>query len=196
MVGKPVNNIFLSASIPIRERHPRYFDSADIIAIRDAVRALATVVIPKSNLIWGGHPAITPLIRYVLGRMDANVAKHVTLYQSAFFSDSFPLDNDAFERKQIVPAGPDLETSLSAMRQSMIARNKFRAGIFIGGMDGVEEEFRLFRDTHPGAVLLPVASTGAAARLIYDNHAERFDSRLKNDFAYMAMFRDLLRDFI
>jgi hypothetical protein len=78
----------------------------------------------------------------------------------------------------------------------MIARNKFRAGIFIGGMDGVEEEFRLFRDTHPGAVLLPVASTGAAARLIYDNHAERFDSRLKNDFAYMAMFRDLLRDFI
>ena len=66
MVKKDMNNIFLSASIPSPERDRKYYDTADIVAIRDAVRALATVVIPKAHLIWGGHPSITPLIRFVM----------------------------------------------------------------------------------------------------------------------------------
>ncbi len=37
--------IFLSASIPDPNRNEKYFNSADISAIRDAVRALATVII-------------------------------------------------------------------------------------------------------------------------------------------------------
>ena len=36
----PVKNIFLSASVPLEERDPKYFESADVIAIRDAVIAL------------------------------------------------------------------------------------------------------------------------------------------------------------
>ena len=37
MAKEQLKNIFLSASIPLKERDPKYFDSADIIAIRDSV---------------------------------------------------------------------------------------------------------------------------------------------------------------
>ena len=53
-----LRKIFLSASIPDPERDRIYYDTADIVAIRDAVRALATVIIPHSKLIWGGHPSM------------------------------------------------------------------------------------------------------------------------------------------
>lgn len=58
-----MKNIFLSASIPLPERDEKYIGTADIIAIRDAVIALTTVVLPHHRLIWGGHPSITPLIK-------------------------------------------------------------------------------------------------------------------------------------
>ena len=55
-------DVFLSASIPDKDRDPKYYETADFVAIRDAVIAIATVVVPEYRLVWGGHPAITPLI--------------------------------------------------------------------------------------------------------------------------------------
>jgi hypothetical protein len=67
-----MTNIFLSASIPLPERHPKYYETADLIAIRDAVIALASIALPNHRIIWGGHPSITPLIYYVIERMLIN----------------------------------------------------------------------------------------------------------------------------
>ncbi len=186
--------VFLSASIPIEERDKRYFVTADFIAIRDAVRALATVVIPHSKLVWGGHPAITPLIRYVMNRMNTNVREHVTIYQSNYFRKFFPVDNFDFEDIRIIPESSTRDSSLLEMRNAMIRQNDFRAGIFIGGMEGVEEEYFIFKEAHPKALLLPIASTGAAAQMIYENTYPLPDSRLKNDYAYMALFKSLLKE--
>ena len=58
-----LKKIFLSASIPLADRDPKYFDTADNTAIRDAVIALARIVLPKAELVWGGHLSITPLIK-------------------------------------------------------------------------------------------------------------------------------------
>jgi len=60
---------------------------------------------------------------------------------------------------------------------------QFDAGIFIGGMDGVEEEFYLFRRMHPSAHLLPIASIGAAAAILYDQEMvrHRFPRSLRSD---------------
>lgn len=196
MAQKSLNKIFLSASIPYQERDKKYYDTADIMAIRDAVRALATVVIPKALLVWGGHPSITPLIRIVMERMNVNVKQHVILYQSLYFKDRFPVDNFAFEKIILTPATQDLNESLAIMRTSLIEDNNFRVGIFIGGMEGINDEFELFIQAHPNALILPIASTGAAARILFDKKKLQLDNRLLNDYAYMALFRDLLEEYI
>jgi hypothetical protein len=82
------------------------------------------------------------------------------------------------------------------MRKSLILDNNFIAGIFIGGMEGIIDEFELFVKTHPNALVLPIASTGAAAKILFDKIKPQPDIRLLNDYAYMALFRDLLVDFI
>jgi len=196
MVKKDLNKIFVSASIPLPERDKKYFDTSDIVAIRDAVRALATVVIPKAHLIWGGHPSITPLIRFVMDRMNVDLKQHVSLYQSLFFEDKFPEDNFAFENIILTPKMKSKEESLILMRKSLIENNDFKVGVFIGGMEGVVDEFEMFIKTHRKALVLPIASTGAAAKVLFDEIKPTPDIRLLNDYAYMALFRDFLVDYI
>jgi hypothetical protein len=188
--------IFLSASIPDPRRNQKYYYTADLIAIRDAVRALATIVIPKSFLVWGGHPAITPLIRYVMSAQKFTTRNHITLYQSNFFSEVFPTDNEYFENIIFTRRMSDRESSLHEMRKRMLTDNNFKAGVFIGGMEGVEIECEMFRSIHPNASIFPVASTGAAARLIYQQMGELVDQRLASEHSYMALFRSLFESII
>ena len=198
MVNENLNKIFLSASIPYPERDKKYYDTADILAIRDAVRALATVVIPNAHLIWGGHPSITPLIRFVMDKMNVNVKEHITLYQSLYFEKKFPKDNSAFENIVTTIKTDSQEDSIRIMRKRMFAENNFKVGIFIGGMEGIEDEFELFTVAHPNAMVLPIASTGAGAKIVFDKYKEKknFDDRLLKDYAYMALFRYFLSEYI
>lgn len=200
---KKLKHIFLSASIPSPERDARYYETADMIGIRDAVRALAATILPHARLVWGGHPSITPLIREVLGRVGVSsgeIGRHVTLYQSAFFEGMFPVDNECVEHIVLTQVKfsrgeKDRNASLAEMRERMLAPvQDYVAGIFIGGMEGVEDEYELFKEYHPGALALPVASTGGAALEIYNRHSESFDIRLKNDYDYRTLFNGLLKD--
>lgn len=194
MADEKLRNIFLSASIPLPERDPKYIDSVDIIAIRDAATALVDVVIPEYRLIWGGHPSITPLVYQVVHKREEDenlIQKHVRLYQSRFFEEHFPDDNNKFENVTLVESTGEREGSLLAMRKAMFNAGEFNAGVFLGGMEGVEEEFNLFREFHPKAKLIPVASTGAAAKIIYDQ-MEIEDERLLNDYSYLSLFKDYL----
>lgn len=78
----------------------------------------------------------------------------------------------------------------------MIVDNDFIAGIFIGGMEGVEDEYELFKSAHPTALILPMASTGAAALEIYKKNEFRGMQELKNDYAYIALFYKLFKGLI
>ena len=196
MATKTLNKIFLSASIPYQERDRKFYDTADIVAIRDSVRALAAVVIPKAHLIWGGHPAITPLIRFVMQRLEVSLKGHVSLYQSKFFEAYFPEENFHFEDIQLTEALDDRNSSLRKMRNEMITKNDYKIGVFIGGMEGVLEEYELFKSSNPNALILPIASTGAAAKIIYDSIEHKPNERLTNDYAYMALFSDLLSEYL
>tara|TARA_R110002049_G_scaffold74988_2_gene193161 strand:+ start:715 stop:1374 length:660 start_codon:yes stop_codon:yes gene_type:complete len=217
-----MKNIFLSASIPLPERHPKYYDTADIIAIRDAVIALASVVLPHHRIIWGGHPSITPLIYYVMerfvindlqrdhresefteeerdiidSRLKSNIQEHVTLYQSLFFKDNFPPENEKFENVILTENGGDIHSSIQIMRQKMLSENSFSAAIFIGGMDGIEVEYNLFKELHPDALILPIASTGAATKIVYDKLLpKKFkNERLEKDYGYMSLLQKLLME--
>jgi hypothetical protein len=85
------------------------------------------------------------------------------------------------------------DKSLALMREAMIVSNDFEAAFFIGGMEGVEDEFHLFVKAHPDAKVFPVASTGAAAKILYEAMKETLDSRLYSDMAYGSLFKDLMK---
>ncbi|MET0464050.1 MAG: hypothetical protein ABW007_12890 [Chitinophagaceae bacterium] len=193
MAKKALSNIFLSASIPLKNRDAKYYETADIIAIRDAVIALATAILPKHKLIWGGHPSITPLIYFVIQKLGLDIQEHLTIYQSLYFEEKFPEDNNKFENVLLTDNLGTEELSVLHMRQRMFSENKFTAGVFIGGMEGLEVEFKMFRESYNNALLLPIASTGAAARLMYDNlNADKKNERMLNDYGYLSLFQELL----
>src|SRR5690606_29236291 len=198
-------NIFLSASIPLPERDSKYINTADIIAIRDAVIALTTVVLPHHRLIWGGHPSITPLVYYVMLKLNLNIQDHVTIYQSKFFEKYFPEDNNKFNNVILTDIiGNDREKSLLHMRKRMLDEHEFTAAVFIGGMEGIdgdkekdiEGEYKMFVDRHSNAFLLPIASTGGATKIIYDTvfPEELKNERFVKDYGYMSLFQKFLMD--
>ena len=196
MATTEIKNIFLSASIPLPERDAKYIDSADIIAIRDAVIALTSIVLPKYRLVWGGHPSITPLVYHVCQKMKIDIQEHVHLYQSKFFEKFYPEDNNKFKNVTLTDVRGDKDESLKFMREEMLGSGDFYAGVFIGGMDGVEDEYKMFREAHPEALIIPLASTGAAAKIIFDSFEprEQMDERFLKDYSYTSLFHTLLID--
>lgn len=196
MVTTELKNIFLSASVPLPERDAKYIETADIIAIRDAVIALTTVVLPHHRIIWGGHPSITPLIYFVMKRLRLNIQEHVLLYQSEIFKDRFHADNNKFENVILTENLGDIPSSVKRMRERIFSENNFEAAIFIGGMEGIVDEFNMFRKYHPDAILLPIASTGGATKIVYENLLpEKFKNEsLVKDYGYMSLFQKLLID--
>ncbi len=190
----PVKNLFLSASVPLEERDPKYFKTADVIAIRDSVIALASAVLANQSyhLIWGGHPSITPLITLVLDRYGLKMSDRVTLYQSYEFKKFFPPENENVGIRIYTEKKENRAASLLEMRQHMLGDHVFAAAVFIGGMEGVEDEYALFRQYHPTVPCYPIASTGAAARNLYYSHIEEFDGCLLSEMSYTSLFKGLL----
>ncbi|HYW47447.1 MAG TPA: hypothetical protein VE959_31555 [Bryobacteraceae bacterium] len=173
-------SVFLSASNPLPHRHPKYLETADVAAIRDSIRAVVSVVVPRGQIVFGGHPATTPLIRLLVRGMTPNVRKNVILYQSLFFKPRFPPEVYGFEEVRFIDAvDGDLDASLTKMRGAMIGSHDFDAAVFLGGMEGVETEYDFFRRLHPGRPAYPVASTGAAARILFEKYSpDRLELRL------------------
>ena len=187
--------VFLSASVPLPTRDPVYFDTADVIAIRDAVRALTMVIIEQhAQLVFGGHPAITPMIRLQIAETGTPVGDRVVMFQSRYFERDFLEDNVAFERVELIDAvNNDRKASLERMRNAMMAK-PFKVGIFIGGMDGVEEEYAMFLKLQQDVPALPVASTGAAAGRLFDKSPllQREHPELRDELSYLTLMRDLI----
>jgi hypothetical protein len=85
---------------------------------------------------------------------------------------------------------------IGAERKRRTGSLDFAAAFFIGGMEGVEREFRIFRTFHPRTPAYPIASTGAAARLLFTQMdwtgPSRLPDRLVGDTAYSLLFEHLL----
>lgn len=183
--------IFLSASMP-DESAGEYYATADPIAIRDAIIAVASVLIPDYEVVFGGHPTVTKLIADVIRHAPRERKECFTLFQSRWFEGQCPVENDEFVNIEFTEKFPTLAKSLDEMRDKMVKSQDFFAGIFIGGKKGVEEEFNVFQALYPKAKLIPVATSGGAALKIFEEHRKRFDERLADTLAYAALFRDIL----
>ena len=186
--------VFLSASVPDPARDPRYIQTADVTAIRDAVRALVAVVTPVRTLVFGGHPAISPFVLHAAH--DLGTAHRVVIFVSEFFRAHVPKENLAFPHIRWTAAVPgDHARSLAQMRAEMFDAFRYTAGVFVGGMEGVEQEHALFHARWPTVRTYPVASTGGAARMLLDAGEGSKDATVRKalaeEYTYAALFARL-----
>lgn len=166
--------IFLSASVPVQGRG-NFFESADPFLIQFAVRELMTVCLGRRRIVWGGHPAITPMVWAVCESLDVQYASAVRLYQSRFFEEWFPEENRRFRNVKYTPAVPDdRAASLDLMRRKMLAE-PFDAAVFIGGMEGIFEEYKIFKELHPTSKVIALAAPGGAAMQLAKKLRQRND---------------------
>ena len=193
--------VFLAASVPERNLDTYV---PDPMAIREAIRALVAETVRDRLLVFGGHPAISPLVEHAARTLNA--IDHVHIYQSEFFRNSIPPVAKAFPNLIWTGEVPgDRAASLTRMREEMIGARPFESAVFIGGMGGLFEEWDIFQRVHGRrAPAFPVASTEGAARLIWrgwtppQNLPHRpppppdVKDRLDHDLDYRLLFRDLL----
>jgi hypothetical protein len=186
------NAIFLSAGVPDPRRSPEFAATADTVAITAAVSALIHVVLGRRPLVWGGQPAITPMILVVADAVGIQYGDWVRLYQSRFFEDEFPEDNARFANVTFTDATlDDREASLRSMRERMFSDVQFSAAVFIGGMKGIVDEYELFHRLQPEAQIFPIASTGGAALEVV-KRVGGADIAADDERDYVALFHRLL----
>lgn len=180
------NAIFLSAGVP--DPTAAHFEGeGDVAAITAAVSALLFVTLGRRQLIWGGHPAITPMVWAFAEAMDVDYGNWVTLYQSAIFRDIFPKETAKFKNVVLTDAiGEDRQASIAEMRRRMIGENHFEAAVFIGGMHGIFDEHRMVAEQSPNAKIVPVMTTGGATEKLGKSIDAATDFATELD--YVALF--------
>lgn len=181
--------VFLSASVPMIGRG-NYYETADPFLIQSAVREFATVALGRRLIVWGGHPAITPMIWAVCEDLGINYADAVVLYQSNYFKGFFPEENKRFGNVEYVDAvDGNMERSLLRMRETMLSRSDLVTAVFIGGMEGVLAEHEIFTSFHPEAKVLTIPAAGGAARQL----AERLRGNDDVDFENVDFSRQFYK---
>ena len=123
--------VFLSASVPYRkpEKYP-----ADPLVIREAIRAVVAVTVSDRCLVFGGHPAITPLVWDAAASLDA--AEMVFVYQSELYRQLIPPQVRFFKNVVWTPVRPgaspkdqqDVDEALLTMRTWMIEQRRVQGG--------------------------------------------------------------------
>lgn len=184
--------VLLSASVPYERPHAELSDPAEVRRrkardrryaasayperIRLAVVELALGVLRRGGrLVFGGHPAISPMVLHA-ARDLAAAPDSVLVFQSALFEPFIPdsthdLADWQAGRMVLTPvrpadaSGTERANSLRLMRGLMAQVPGLRGAVFIGGMDGLVEESALFHQHQPSLPRYALASTGGAARL-------------------------------
>lgn len=183
--------VFLSASVPTPKRE--FYGTENIFAIREAIIAFTTVCVQYGiRFYFGGHPAITPLIWNVAMQNLKQGMPLIDIYQSKFFGEQIPKEVRDFTNVHFTEAvNNDIKDSVASMREQMFAENPTECAIFIGGMNGVLDEYEMLHTKYPSAKYYAFASTGGASVELYEKICER-NELLENSYAYTSIFRELL----
>lgn len=167
-----MNALFLSASVPKPGRAGS--ETSEPFLIREAVSALVEVAMGRIPIIWGGHPAITPMLWEAAERYGISYQNTTKLYQSAFFKDSYPSENVKFDNWVEIAAEDGREQSLLALRKRMLTDHMITHAVFIGGMEGIFSELDLVNELAPKARKISIPSAGGVSKIIFEE--DRTDS--------------------
>ena len=117
------------------------------------------------------------------------IGPHVVMYQSELYRESWAAPSERLSRLPGVeviwtPAvtgeslNPNLQgeiksqESLRAMREQMIKDPQIVGMVVIGGMEGVEQEFRSFRQLRNNLPIYSLPSTGGAAQILTERNPD------------------------
>ena len=173
--------VFLSASFPSGERGEA-FKPYDASGIADAVSALVRAVLGSNGqLLFGGHPTITPLVLMIARELQ--VKKSITIYQSAWFKNQQLPEIKEIPKEQLgsivwTDRKRTREDSLETMRKDMIkSAREWVAALFIGGMEGIEEEYDQVKEISSQTPCIPITGPGGAAARLPEEDCFALDSR-------------------
>lgn len=168
-------HVFLSASFPSGERG-KAVQPYDPSAVADAVTALVRAVLSRNGrLLFGGHPTITPLVLAIA--MEHRSKHSVDVFQSEWFrgrltSETQRLASLGYGDIHWTERRHDLDRTLKTMRRRMLSFGHIVGAVFVGGMDGIEEEHRMLGHMLPGIPRIPVRGPGGAAARMLTMEAE------------------------
>ena len=160
-------SLFLSASFPSGVGGQRFkpFDPGGIV---DAVTAIVRAVLVRNGrLLFGDHPTITPLALMIASELDYKGG--VDVFQSKWFErqitdETHALVEAGYGTIHWTPTCATREISLHVMRAEMLRSvPALIAGVFVGGMEGINDEFRQFQELRPSARRIPIHGPGGAA---------------------------------
>lgn len=171
-------SVLVSASIPDDQRWDGEYDA---YAITDAVVAATRAVLTGGlQVLTAAHPTIAPLILQVADSFPSRPDEEtrVVLYQSRLFEEEIPeatleMMSRPYVRVEWTDAvggettAPDRRgRSLELMRSQMLTNESVLAAIFVGGMQGIADEFEMVGALEPRARRYAVGTAGGeAARL-------------------------------
>ena len=180
--------IFLSASIPAPGRE--FYGTEDVIAIREAIMAFTKVCMEKRrSFYFGGHPAITPLVWEVAkDYLQEEFRNLIRIYQSSYFKGNTPKEVEYFNNVIWTSAKETMSESVNYMREQMFKGNDTTIAVFIGGMSGIVAEYGKIREYYPEALILPIATTGAASAKLYKDLGLN-NQDLCDNYSYVSIFR-------
>ena len=194
--------ILLSASVPSKQRDEKYLKIKNAqIQIEEAVISLSRNIFQAGGqVIFGGDPSISPLVQMVASEYSINrdienhmrnekEAKPINIFQSKAYENYIPKETfallslgyaeifwiDAIQGEKFNPKinEEQCKKSLNHMRREMIKRN-IDAFVCIGGMEGVEEEFNLFRECNPEKPVYILKSTGGASKILSETYHDSY----------------------
>ncbi len=198
--------MFLSASIP---DPTRWDGSFDVLEITDAVVAACRAVLTAgATLVTAAHPTIAPLLLYVAAEFPRESDSPPTMitYQSRLFENMLPEATHRFIESGVgdvrfTPAEPGEEPipskstrSLRTMREAMFDATQPSAALFVGGMEGIRDEYELLMARRPRPLAYAVGRPGGeASRLVADIDTE-LRGRLRDGDVYPSLFREVMQD--
>lgn len=192
--------VLLSASVPSDKRDERFTKIKNAqIQIEEAVIGLARNIFQAGGkIIFGGHPSISPLVAMVATEYGVNKEienikrsesgeKRISIFQSKAYEAVIPKETTSLfdlghsdiiwtDAKNGEEFNPKIQKtaqcheSLEFMRREMMS-GKIDALVCIGGMEGVELEFELFRELHPNKPIFVLKTTGGASQILAEKHS-------------------------
>jgi hypothetical protein len=167
----------------------KYMQTSQPERIRLAVKELTESALMRGmRLVFGAHPAISPMVLEAARKL--NVAPDsILIFQSVIFEQVLPqstLDLADWSKGHLFltperGAGtPERrKQSLTEMRTLMTKATGLCGAVFIGGMEGTEEEASIFETENGQLPRYAIASTGSAALEMFTREPQGFSGNLK-----------------